>query len=97
MKSAEFPFSPVKDGIYEVRISYIPSGNRAGAVKYSVSSEQGVEERVVDQRKVVGLGKIWHSLGSFTFKAGKSYAVSLQNEGTQGYVVVDALQLLRLD
>jgi len=36
-------------------------------------------------------------LGSFTFKAGKSYAVSLQNEGTQGYVVVDALQLLRLD
>ena len=97
MKSAEFPFSPVKDGIYEVRISYIPSGNRAGAVKYSVSSEQGVEERVVDQRKVVGLGEIWHSLGSFTFKAGKSYAVSLQNEGTQGYVVVDALQLLRLD
>jgi len=97
MKSAEFPFSPFKDGIYEVRISYIPSGNRAGAVKYSVSSEQGVEERVVDQRKVVGLGKIWHSLGSFTFKAGKSYAVSLQNEGTQGYVVVDALQLLRLD
>ena len=97
MKSAEFPFSPVKDGIYEVRISYIPSGNRAGAVKYSVSSEQGVEERVVDQRKVVGLGEIWHSLGSFTFKAGKSYAVSLQNEGTQGYVVVDACQLLRLD
>ena len=97
MKSAEFPFSPVKDGIYEVRISYIPSGNRAGAVKYSVSSEQGVEERVVDQRKVVGLGKIWHSLGSFAFKAGKSYAVSLKNKGTQGYVVVDACQLLRLD
>jgi hypothetical protein len=97
MKSAEFPFSPVKDGIYEVRISYIPSGNRAGAVKYSVTSEQGVEEKVVDQRKVVDLGEIWHSLGSFTFKAGKPYSVSLQNEGTQGYVVVDALQLLRLD
>jgi len=97
MKSAEFPFSPVKDGIYEVRISYIPSGNRAGAVKYSVTSEQGVEEKVVDQRKLVDLGGIWHSLGSFTFKAGKPYSVSLQNEGTQGYVVVDALQLLRLD
>lgn len=62
-----------------------------------VTSEQGVEEKVVDQRKVDGIGQIWHTLGSFEFKEGKPYSVALRNDGTQGYVVVDALQLLLLD
>ncbi len=97
MRSAEFPFSTKSDGLYEVRVSYIPSGNRAGTVKYVVTSEQGVEEKVVDQRKVDGIGQIWHTLGSFEFKEGKPYSVALRNDGTQGYVVVDALQLLLLD
>lgn len=97
MRSAEFPFSTKSDGLYEVRVSYIPSGNRAGTVKYVVTSEQGVEEKVVDQRKVDGIGQIWHTLGSFEFKEGKPYSVALRNDDTQGYVVVDALQLLLLD
>ena len=97
MRSAEFPFATTTDGLYEVRVSYIPSGNRAGTVKYVVTSEQGVEEKVVDQRKVDGIGQIWHTLGSFEFKEGKPYSVALRNDDTQGYVVVDALQLLLLD
>ena len=41
--------------------------------------------------------KIWHSLGSFDFLKGKSYKVSLQNDDTEGYVVVDALQVIPLN
>ena len=36
------------------------------------------------------------SLGTFTFKKGKSYEVILSNENTEGYVVADAIQVVGL-
>ena len=97
MRKAEFPFLTDKNGLHELRISYIPSGNRAGKVKYLVEDEKGLEEILVDQRKKGSVEKIWHSLGSFDFLKGKSYKVSLQNDDTEGYVVVDALQIIPLN
>ena len=38
----------------------------------------------------------WSSLGTFTFKKGKSYEVILSNENTEGYVVADAIQVVGL-
>ena len=97
MRKAEFPFLTDRNGLHELRISYIPSGNRAGKVKYLVEDEKGLEEILVDQRKKGSVEKIWHSLGSFDFLKGKSYKVSLQNDDTEGYVVVDALQIIPLN
>ena len=97
MRKAEFPFLTDRNGLHELRISYIPSGNRAGKVKYLVEDEKGLEEILVDQRKKGSVEKIWHSLGSFDFLKGKSYKVSLQNDDTEGYVVVDALQVIPLN
>ena len=97
MRKAEFPFLTDRNGLHELRISYIPSGNRAGTVKYLVEDEKGLEEILVDQRKKGSVEKIWHSLGSFDFLKGKSYKVSLQNDDTEGYVVVDALQIIPLN
>ena len=97
MRKAEFPFLTDRNGLHELRISYIPSGNRAGKVKYLVEDEKGLEEILVDQRKKGSVEKIWHSLGSFDFLRGKSYKVSLQNDDTEGYVVVDALQIIPLN
>lgn len=97
MRKAEFPFFTDRNGLHELRISYIPSGNRAGKVKYLVEDEKGLEEILVDQRKKGSVEKIWHSLGSFDFLRGKSYKVSLQNDDTEGYVVVDALQIIPLN
>jgi len=97
MRKAEFPFLTDINGLHELRISYIPSGNRAGKVKYLVEDEKGLKEILVDQRKKGSVEKIWHSLGSFDFLKGKSYKVSLQNDDTEGYVVVDALQIIPLN
>ena len=37
------------------------------------------------------------SLGSFEFVRNKAYKVSLKNEDTEGYVIVDALQIIPLN
>ncbi len=97
IRKAKFHFSPRMDGPHELRVAYIPSGNRSGSVRYEISDEKGLKEIVVDQRKDGSVEKIWHSLGSYDFLQGKRYAVSLNNDGTEGYVVVDALQIIPLN
>ena len=43
---------------------------------------------MVDQRKSQQIQDVWLSLGSFNFKEGEQYSVSLNNENTEGYVIV---------
>ena len=62
-----------------------------------MTDEKGAREILVDQRKSGNQEKIWHTLGTFEFLKGKKYSVSLNNESTQGYVVVDSLQVLALE
>ena len=51
---------------------------------------------LLDQRKPHLGNDTWSSLGTFTFKKGKSYEVILSNENTEGYVVADAIQVVGL-
>lgn len=97
MREASFPFFTEKSGLHELRVSFIPSSNRAGEVKYIVNNEKGSDTILVDQRKEGNIDKIWHSLGSFEFVRNKAYKVSLKNEDSEGYVIVDALQIIPLN
>ena len=96
LSEARFSFFPDQNGLFELRISCIPSGNRAGEAVYSIVDEKGLREIKIDQRKGGGIEQIWHSLGSFEFIKDKEYCVSLRNDG-EGYVVVDALQVIPLN
>ena len=63
---------------------------------YQVAHEDGVFKVPVDQRKPKISGDLWLSLGTFNFKKGEQYYVNLSNEKTEGYVVVDAIQVIAL-
>jgi hypothetical protein len=46
----------------------------------------------VDQRKTPAIDGRFHRLGRFDFEAGQPAVVSVSNESTDGYVVIDAVQ-----
>jgi hypothetical protein len=97
MRSACFPFQAPKDGLHEILVSYVASINRAGSVRYEMRDEKGLAKVVVDQRKKASTDELWHSLGSFVFVKGKKYDLKVFNEGTEGYVIVDAAHIIPLD
>ena len=96
MRTARFPFSVEKSGLHEVKVSFVPHGNRAGEVRYEILCAKGIQKVLVDQRKENKGNGIWHSLGNFEFEKGADYHIQVSNEDTEGYVIVDSAQILPL-
>ena len=96
MKFAKFPFVAPMEGFHEIKVAFSSFGNRAGKLKYAVKHKSGVSHIFVDQRKSRSDHELWFSLGSFEYNEGDQYYVSLSNENTDGYVVVDAIQVIPL-
>ena len=56
MRSAEFPFQVEQNGLHEVRVSFLPHGNRAGEVKYQIeTAKESSSLNLTKGRKVKGI------------------------------------------
>ncbi|MGI6456084.1 MAG: FAD-dependent oxidoreductase [bacterium] len=84
-----------ESGTYEVRIAYTTHENRATNVPVTVQSAEGTKELVVNQRRISSSTRPFHSLGEFRFEASQPAVVEISNEGTNGYVIVDAVQWIK--
>ena len=91
---ATFKTSALESSEYEVRISYSTNPNRASNVPVEVSHADGTKRLLLNQRKAPKLKGGFHSLGVFRFTKDKSFAVIISNKGTDGYVIIDAVQWL---
>ncbi len=80
-------------GDYEVRLAYTALNNRATNVPVTVKQAAGEKTITVNQRKAPAIDGLWISLGTFTFD-GKAGAVEISNKGTDGHVIIDAVQWL---
>lgn len=78
-------------GEYEIILLSPPHSNRAVAVPVTVSIGAQTHRFQVNQRDFASQGYL--SLGKFILPAGKGVAVTVSNQGTDGYVVADGLQL----
>lgn len=78
-------------GDYEIIVLSPPHSNRAVAVPVTVHVAGHTQTFKVNQRDFASQGYI--SLGKFTLPAGKSVTVTVSNQGTDGFVVADGLQL----
>jgi cytochrome c553 len=89
-------FSPTlpDTGRYEVRLAYAHSPNRAKNVRVTILHADGEDSVFIDQTEVPPLDGHFVSLGKFRFEKDGAGYVLISNEGTTGYVAVDALQLL---
>jgi hypothetical protein len=91
IKSAEFKV-PLVTGDYEVRLSYPPNQNRATNVPVDIQHADGATRVHVNQRAIPPIDGLFVSLGTFRFVDAAS--VIVRTEGTDGYVILDAVQFL---
>jgi hypothetical protein len=89
---AEYSFNNLNPGRYEVRISYTPNPNRSKNVPIRVIHQDGEKTVHVDQTQPPTIDGLFTPLGIFSFD--KTATVVISNAGTNGYVVIDAVQLL---
>lgn len=90
-KSARFEVPIDRPGRYEVRVAYTANPNRATNVPVTVISAEGEKSLRLDQREKPARDG-FQAMGSFRFE--KSAIVTISNAGTDGYVILDAVQLV---
>jgi hypothetical protein len=95
VRTATFEFSVPKDGDYEVRISHQAHENRSSKTLVTVNDADGARAIPVNQRIAPPLAKGFFGLGVFRFEAGKSGSVVVSNEGADGNVHIDAVQVIQ--
>jgi len=90
-------FSPVLPlaGPYRVFLSWVPNANRASNATVAITHSGGTAALTVNQRlDPDGLAAPggFKELGTWTFPAGSGPVVRLDNSGTDGFVIADAVR-----
>ncbi len=93
-KSVRFPLVVTEDGAYEVFLRWTASANRASNVPVIIVSDGGIDTTSVNMQEH---GSQWVSQGEYTFSAADTGAVTIATDGTDGYVVADAVALRRVE
>ncbi len=92
-------FSPKFEngGQYEVRLAFSFGSNRASNVPVTIDHQDGKTAVVVNQSLVPPIDGLFVSLGNFRFEANNTAAVTIETTDTDGHVIVDAVQFLKID
>ena len=93
-KSVVFSVKVPKAGKYQINLAYTPNPNRATNVPVTIQVNGILASRKVNQRKPPSIKKCMTSLGVFALKANSAVTVTVSNEGTDGHVVADAIQMI---
>jgi hypothetical protein len=89
---AIFRFNAPKPGKYDLRMAYSAHETRATKVPVTIESGGRKTEIQVDQTKLLPAGEAFRSIGTIELH-GES-TITLTNQETDGFVILDALQLL---
>lgn len=95
-KQATFRFTPEKAGQYELRMAYSAHATRASRVPFVV--RQGDTETTfrVDQTQTLPAGKQFRPVAQLELREGVEITVTVSNQNTLGFVIIDALQLVEV-
>jgi hypothetical protein len=90
--SAKYRFDLKELGLYDVRVAYTPNPNRATNVPVTIQHADGSSQATLNERAAPEIDKMFQSVGKYKF--GSQAVVAISNAGTNGYVVIDAVQLV---
>ena len=90
--SATYKFTIKEPGMYEVRIAYTANANRATNVPVAIRHAGGEAKTTLDEKEAPAIDKLFQSVGRYRFD--KEAMIVISNAGTNGYVVIDAVQLV---
>jgi hypothetical protein len=93
-KSARFVPDLPRTGRYDVQIAYVPRRNRARNVPVTVYAAKETRTVLIDQSEPPPIDNLFISLGPFEFSAGTNGAVVISNQGTAGFVTIDAVRFV---
>jgi len=82
----------LKPGRYDVRVIYSPNNNRATNVPVTVKHAGGEKTVRINQRKAPSIDKTSVSVGAYDFDGAAT--VIIANDGTDGHVIIDAVQFV---
>lgn len=84
-------------GKYEVRMSYSSHENRAQRVPVTIQHGHGESTVAVNQRIPPQIDGVFTSLGVFLFTSDRPAVVIIRNGATNGHVVADAVQFIKVE
>ncbi len=94
-KSATFTPDLPRAGWYEVRLAHCANVRRTTTAPVTIRHADGETLVRVNQREEPPHARLWRTLGTFRFPAGRAGFVRIGNASTaDGYVIVDAVQFL---
>jgi hypothetical protein len=96
VQRARFTPELAEGGRYRVALTYTALGNRASNVPVIVHHASGEARVSVDQRSKPAEDGRLQPLGEFVFEKGRGGWIEIRNEGTNGHVIVDAVQFKRV-
>jgi hypothetical protein len=96
-QSATFQASLPASGRYEVRIYYPTNENRSERVPVIIDHAGGTTEVILSQKSPGNIEGVATAVGKFPFETSKPATVTFHCKGTSGFVVVDAVQFLKVD
>jgi hypothetical protein len=92
VKKVRFNPALAVSGAYAVYARWTTGTNRATNVAVDIAAPGGTTRKWINQQSNHG---VWYLLGTYTFNSGSSGAVTISNEGANGFVIVDAIKFER--
>ena len=94
-KSVTFTPDLPRDGLYEVRLAHCYNVRRATNTPLTIRHADGETSMRINQQETPEHDRLFRTLGTYRFRAGRSGWVRISNEGTVGkYAIADAVQWL---
>ncbi len=91
---ATFRFTAPKTGSYELHMAYSAHASRATQVPVLITSGKNESRFTVDQTIALPPGKLFRLIGTTNLTGKAETVITVNNAETNGFVILDALQLI---
>jgi len=95
--SATFRFKAPKSGRYQVLMAYSAHETRASKIPLTITSGRNGKDIVVDQTVPLPSGKSFRPIGTVDLESKVETVIEITNADTNGFVILDALQLILIE
>jgi hypothetical protein len=93
---ATFTFAVPKTGRYDLRFAYSPHETRATNVPVQIETSGRQARVLLDQSVPLPPGDAFRSIAQLDLKTGEPLTITITNHATDGFVIVDGVQILEI-
>ena len=91
---AVFRFKGPADGEFALRMAYSAHETRTTRLPVTIAGDGAEQSVTVDQTQPLPAGEAFREVGRIRLRQGMDYTLTVANEDTKGFVILDAFQLL---